>query len=60
MVCLRYIAPDYIDNKLFDVRHVFKDTENEAISSLLNTGITSIDKLLEKRRHRGGYADDAP
>eukprot|EP01015_Nassula_variabilis_P020799 TRINITY_DN363_c0_g1_i3.p1 TRINITY_DN363_c0_g1~~TRINITY_DN363_c0_g1_i3.p1 ORF type:complete len:951 (+),score=305.80 TRINITY_DN363_c0_g1_i3:127-2979(+) len=60
VVCQRYIEPDFIDKRLFDVRFVFKDTENEAISSLMSTGINSIEKLFEKRRHRGGYADDAP
>jgi len=62
IVCLRYIAPDYIDPKLFDSKFVFKDTEEEILKESEIDKITSIDKVLQeaKRKHRSGYDKDAP
>lgn len=31
VVCLDYLAPEYIDEKLFDSKHVFKDTETDML-----------------------------
>ena len=59
VVCLRFVAPDIVDPRLFDVKFVFKDTETDILENQSNN-VESIDKLLEKRRHRQGYADDAP
>jgi len=62
IVCLRYIAPDYIDPKLFDTKFVFKDTEEDLLKESEAEKITSIDKLLKdaKRKNRDGYDADAP
>jgi AdoMet-dependent rRNA methyltransferase SPB1 len=49
-----------VDEKLFDVKHVFKDSEVDLAAAQVQREITSVAKLLEKRRHRTGYADDAP
>lgn len=59
-VCQRFTAPEYIDDKLFDTRHVFKDSEADLATIALQKEINSIDKILQKRRHRTGYAEDAP
>lgn len=63
IVCLRYIAPDYTDPKLFDARFVFKDTEGDLVKDSNEDNIDSIEKLLQKtqkKRNRLGYDDDAP
>lgn len=60
IVCLRYIAPDYTDPKLFDYKFVFQDTEGDLVSEANKDRITSIDKLLEQKRNRQGYSDDTP
>eukprot|EP01017_Pseudomicrothorax_dubius_P028190 TRINITY_DN3334_c0_g1_i2.p1 TRINITY_DN3334_c0_g1~~TRINITY_DN3334_c0_g1_i2.p1 ORF type:complete len:816 (-),score=275.40 TRINITY_DN3334_c0_g1_i2:86-2533(-) len=60
VVGLRYKAPETIDQRLFDPRSVFADTEADNLKELVGAGINSIDKILERRRHRQGYADDAP
>lgn len=31
VVCLDYLAPEYIDEKLFDSKHVFKDNETDML-----------------------------
>jgi len=31
VVCLDYLAPEYIDEKLFDSKYVFKDTETDML-----------------------------
>ena len=31
VVCLDYLAPEFIDEKLFDSKHVFKDTEADML-----------------------------
>ena len=61
MVCAGYTAPSFIDEKLFEAKHVFQDTEADHFREQLAGEITSIDRLLAKRqhRHRSGYADDA-
>ncbi|CAD8103018.1 unnamed protein product [Paramecium sonneborni] len=60
VVCLDYLAPEYIDEKLFDSKHVFKDTETDILQQQIQKEIVSVDKILQKRtqRHRSGYADD--
>lgn len=60
VVCHNYSAPTYIDEKLFDAKHVFKDSEVDIAAQQVQKEITSVAKLLEKRRHRTGYSDDAP
>jgi len=59
VVGLRYIAPDYIDPKLFDVKHVFKDTEADLMGET-SVKYDSVKKLFEKKRSRQGYDDDMP
>mmetsp|Transcript_11555 Transcript_11555/g.10025 ORF Transcript_11555/g.10025 Transcript_11555/m.10025 type:complete len:148 (+) Transcript_11555:452-895(+) len=60
VVGLRYIAPDYIDPKLLDVKYVFKETEQDLITEDNDQKIESIQKLFEKKKHRAGYDDDMP
>jgi len=60
VVCSGYLAPSFIDEKLFDAKYVFQDTEADHFHDQLAGEITSIDKLLENRRKRGGYDDKAP
>lgn len=60
VVGIDYLAPEYIDDKLFETKHVFKDSEADMIGNQIQKEITSMDKLLQKRRRRGGYEDDAP
>lgn len=60
VVCEGYLAPTFIDEKLFDPSIVFQDTEADHQMAQMNKEITSMDKLMEVRRSRGGYADDAP
>lgn len=60
VVCNRYLAPNYIDPNLFDAKCVFKDTEAENLLENRYREITSLGKLLEKRKWRGGYEDDVP
>ena len=57
IVCLRFIAPDYTDPKLFDAKFVFKDTEQDLLDAS-NQDVISLDKLLKPRKHREGYEDD--
>lgn len=60
VVCSGYLAPSFTDEKLFDAKHVFQDTEADHFQEQLAGDITSIDRLLEDRRKRGGYEDNAP
>lgn len=60
IVCLRYLAPNYIDPNLFDAKCVFKDTEADNAFETKNQEVTSLSKVLEQRRWRGGYDDNAP
>jgi len=60
VVCMRYLAPNYIDPSLFDAKCVFKDTEAENMMESQYHEITSLGKLLEQRRWRGGYEDNVP
>lgn len=60
VVCAGYLAPSFIDEKLFDAKFIFQDTEADHFHDQLAGEITSIDKLLENRRKRGGYEDNAP
>lgn len=53
-------APNFIDEKFFDPQHVFKDTEADHFKDQMAGQITSLDKLLENRRNRGGYETNAP
>jgi AdoMet-dependent rRNA methyltransferase SPB1 len=62
VVCSGYLAPTFIDERLFDPTLVFKDTEADHQMAQMNKEITSMDKLMESytNRSRVGYADDAP
>ncbi len=60
VVCIKYKAPEYIDDKFFDCKHVFADTEQGIIKESKEAEIASLDKLFEKRKLRQGFADDAP
>lgn len=60
VVCAGFLAPSFIDEKLFDAKFIFQDTEADHLKEQLAGEITSIDKLLENRRKRGGYEDNAP
>lgn len=60
VVCIGYLAPTFIDEKLFDASLVFQDTEADMQNAQMNKEITSMDKLMEVHRSRGGYDDDAP
>ncbi|CAI9724792.1 pre-rRNA 2' [Octopus vulgaris] len=50
VVCESYLAPDKLDPKFFDPKHVFKEVEDTKM--LLNTF-----KPEQKQRNREGYAD---
>lgn len=60
VVCQDYLHPDYIDERFYSAKYVFKDNEYAFSQSQLEGQINSIDKLFEKRRKRQGYDDDAP
>ena len=55
VVCAGYLAPSFTDERLFDAKFVFQDTEADHFREQLAGDITSIDKLLENRKKRGGY-----
>lgn len=59
VVCLDYIAPDIIDEQLFDPKIVFQDTESD-ITLKREREIISLDKLMKKRTNREGFSDSAP
>lgn len=46
VVCAGYLAPSFIDEKLFDAKFVFQDTEADHFHEQLAGQITSIDRLL--------------
>lgn len=50
VTCMEYLHPDYIDNKFFDSKYVFKDNEMEINEK--DQEINSIVKLFQKRRKR--------
>lgn len=60
VVCAGFLNPSFIDEKLFDAKFIFQDTEADHLKEQMAGEITSIDKLLENRRKRGGYEDNAP
>ena len=60
VVGVGYNAPSYIDERYFDPKWVFKDTEGDHFHEQMVGEFTSIDKVLENRRKRGGYEDNAP
>ena len=60
VVGVNFKAPAMIDKRFFDPIYVFKDTEADHFQDQIAGEITSIDKLLMKRRKRGGYEDNAP
>lgn len=54
VVCQGFKAPDTIDPKFLDPKHVFEEIEDEMDTS---KQITSLKKLLDVKRNRGGYGD---
>jgi len=61
IVCLDFLAPTFVDEKLFDSKFVFKDTESELfMNAQVQNEVVSIDKIVAKTRKRQGYADDMP
>ncbi|KAI9217214.1 Spb1 C-terminal domain-containing protein [Blastocladiella britannica] len=52
VVCKGFKAPKKIDPKFLDPRHVFKDLEEKAVTS-----ITSVFQPDKKKRNREGYAE---
>ena len=60
VVCLGFKAPEFVDKKLFDIQHVFQDTEADLIMPMFDRAIKSAKAVLQKRRHRTGYADSMP
>ena len=57
LVCLGYKKPDTIDPKFLDPRHVFEDISAEEEDS--SKKINSLKKLLNMKRNRSGYGEDA-
>ena len=53
VVCQGYKAPDDIDPKFLDPKFAFEEVEDEQEKE----NITSLKKLLETKRNRGGYGD---
>ncbi|KAL3860343.1 hypothetical protein ACJMK2_010479 [Sinanodonta woodiana] len=51
VVCQGFLAPDKLDPKFFDVKHVFEDVEKEATNSL------NLIHPEKKRRQRQGYPE---
>ncbi|KAK3603803.1 hypothetical protein CHS0354_042804 [Potamilus streckersoni] len=51
VVCEGFLAPDRLDPKFFDVKHVFEDVEKEATNSL------NLIHPEKKRRQRQGYPE---
>jgi hypothetical protein len=45
-------APDIIDEKLFEAKYVFKDTEGDLLQTQIEGEINSVDKIMEKKRNR--------
>lgn len=60
VVGVKFKAPAMIDKRFFDPKYIFKDTEADHFHDQIAGEITSIDKLLMKRRKRSGYDDNAP
>ena len=54
IVCQGFKAPDTIDPKFLDPKFAFEEIEDENDTA---KQITSLKKLLEKKRNRGGYGD---
>ncbi|ORZ40325.1 Spb1 C-terminal domain-domain-containing protein [Catenaria anguillulae PL171] len=53
VVCQGFKAPKKLDPKFLDPRHVFKELEDQAVTSL-----TSVFMPEKKKRHRDGYGDN--
>ena len=60
VVGIGYNAPKYIDEKYFDPKEVFMTTDGDHFKEQMIGEYTSIDKIIESRRNRGGYKDNAP
>jgi AdoMet-dependent rRNA methyltransferase SPB1 len=54
VVCQGYKAPDYIDPKFLDPKHVFEEVEEEEDSTKT---ISSLKKLLDTKKNRSGYGE---
>ena len=46
VVCMDFLAPEYVDEKLFDSKHVFKETEADILQQQNTKEIVSVDKVL--------------
>lgn len=51
VVCKNYKAPEFIDERFFDAKYIFKDTENTIAQDLMGQ-INSVDKLMKKGKNR--------
>jgi AdoMet-dependent rRNA methyltransferase SPB1 len=59
MVCQGFKAPDHIDPKFLDPKYALENSELN-VEEEVSDKITSLKKLLDvKKRHRGGYTDEA-
>ena len=58
MVCSGYKAPDTIDPRLLDPKFALEQVEEDNGGTSTDK-ITSLKKLLNTKRNRSGYADDA-
>ena len=59
MVCQGYKCPDHIDPKFLDPKYALENSEQNQEEEVSDK-ITSLKKLLDvKKRHRGGYTDEA-
>lgn len=59
VIGMGFKAPDKIDDKMFQIKHVFKDTEGDFLQNLLDKEVNSIEKIFLKRKKRF-YDDNTP
>ena len=59
VIAMGFKAPDKIDEKLFNIKYVFKDTEGDFLATQMDREVNSIDKIFQKRKKRY-IADGTP